>query len=425
MKDVFISYSRKDTAVADRICAALDRAGISYFIDRQGIGGGMEFPEVLANAIIDCRVFLLLASKNSYASRFTNNEIVFAFNRKPKNSLLPYLIDDTELPVALDFTFAGINRRNIKEHPIDTVLVDDILNILGRKRTESHAADTRRETKADATVASVKANTLYVVFAHSGKKIKFPLDSIAERKGPDIVKILGRLNLDEYISADTIYRPGMDFIEQHSDILRTADCIYLIANEISGAAYGKLHALAQRKLKGKNVRYEYAASLCAWGTVYSTTDNTRRTYQYGHDLVTAEIGDGITEIISTVRQPGYIPIPQKDLLKGLVLRHGVTSGIISDGYVLLDVLGFDLYLKLTSNDKPILLLEKSSIIPCKFSTDIGCVSSFMTYGQLMADDTPLTDSICLPGHGQIGVTANANRTIESRFNDAHGSINPS
>jgi len=26
--DVFISYSRKDTAVTDRICAALDRQGI-------------------------------------------------------------------------------------------------------------------------------------------------------------------------------------------------------------------------------------------------------------------------------------------------------------------------------------------------------------------------------------------------------------
>lgn len=52
MKDVFISYSRKDTPVADRICRALDSAGISYFIDRQGIGGGREFPELLAQAIV-------------------------------------------------------------------------------------------------------------------------------------------------------------------------------------------------------------------------------------------------------------------------------------------------------------------------------------------------------------------------------------
>ena len=51
--DVFISYSRKDTAIADKICKTFDSVGITYFIDRQGIGGGFEFPEVLANAILD------------------------------------------------------------------------------------------------------------------------------------------------------------------------------------------------------------------------------------------------------------------------------------------------------------------------------------------------------------------------------------
>ncbi|MCH5174570.1 MAG: toll/interleukin-1 receptor domain-containing protein [Prevotellaceae bacterium] len=33
--DVFISYSRKDTEVAEKICFALDKYGISYFIDRK------------------------------------------------------------------------------------------------------------------------------------------------------------------------------------------------------------------------------------------------------------------------------------------------------------------------------------------------------------------------------------------------------
>lgn len=30
--DIFISYSRKDTAVADRICDAFDRVGISCLL---------------------------------------------------------------------------------------------------------------------------------------------------------------------------------------------------------------------------------------------------------------------------------------------------------------------------------------------------------------------------------------------------------
>lgn len=137
-KDIFISYSRKDTAVADRICNALDRAGISYFIDRKGIAGGMEFPEILAHAIVDCKIFLFLASRNSYQSDYTANEITFAFNRKRK--MLPYIIDGSELPLALEFTFSRINWRTIEDHPIETVLVNDLKALLG------HNVDTLQPT---------------------------------------------------------------------------------------------------------------------------------------------------------------------------------------------------------------------------------------------------------------------------------------
>lgn len=132
--DIFISYSRKDSAIADQICAALDSAGITYFIDRQGIGGGFEFPAVLAENIVNSKIFLLLASKNSYESKFTMNEIVFAFNKKPKNAILPYIIDNSSLPISLEFVFAGINWRNMTDHPIDPTLVDDLLKLLGRER---------------------------------------------------------------------------------------------------------------------------------------------------------------------------------------------------------------------------------------------------------------------------------------------------
>lgn len=132
--DVFISYSRKDLVVADKICDVLDKAGVSYFIDRQGIGGGMEFPKVIATAIKESELFLFLASENSYSSKFTSSEITFAFNKKQKNQLLPYVIDSSSLPDELEFVFSSINIRNMKEHPIETTLVEDILDLLGRNK---------------------------------------------------------------------------------------------------------------------------------------------------------------------------------------------------------------------------------------------------------------------------------------------------
>ena len=132
--DVFISYSRKDTEVANQICKAFDEVGITYFIDRQGISGGFEFPTVLAEAIVNCRIFLYLASKNSYESKFTQAEITFAFNKKERGNILPYIIDGSNLPLSLEFVFSAINWRRIENDPIEPVLIDDLLNLLGKKR---------------------------------------------------------------------------------------------------------------------------------------------------------------------------------------------------------------------------------------------------------------------------------------------------
>lgn len=137
--DIFISYSRKDMAVADRICNAFRQHGITYFIDRQGIAGGMEFPALLAKAIKESRIFLFLASENSYASKFTQSEIIYAFNKKQKDEIIPYIIDGSTLPEELEFTFSAINWRNMEQHPIETILVDDILLKLGRQRGAEHA----------------------------------------------------------------------------------------------------------------------------------------------------------------------------------------------------------------------------------------------------------------------------------------------
>jgi len=139
--DVFISYSRKDTEVADKICSALDSAGLTYFIDRQGIGGGMEFPAVLAKAIKESKVFLFLASKNSYDSKFTQSEIVYAFNKKQKQDIIPYIIDGSTLPEALEFTFSAINWRQMDRHPIETTLINDILYKTGKSTNQPDNSD--------------------------------------------------------------------------------------------------------------------------------------------------------------------------------------------------------------------------------------------------------------------------------------------
>ena len=114
MYDVFISYSRKDTPTAEKITAAFDKAGITYFIDKKGIGGGADFPEVLSQAIKESKIFLLLASENAYASSFTRAEVTYAFSNVKNSALLPYLIDNSTMPSNMEFLFSNVNWMNIK-----------------------------------------------------------------------------------------------------------------------------------------------------------------------------------------------------------------------------------------------------------------------------------------------------------------------
>lgn len=133
MKDIFISYSRDDMEIADEICAAFENAEISYFIDIQDIGIGHPFAEI-AKAIKECTLFLYLGSEYSYNSIFVNKELNYAIKHKEKNSILPYLIDETPMPDELDLLLCDYNWRTKKEHPVTPMLVDDISKRLGRKK---------------------------------------------------------------------------------------------------------------------------------------------------------------------------------------------------------------------------------------------------------------------------------------------------
>lgn len=153
--DVFVSYSRKDTDVVEDIRQAFDAHGITYFIDQLGINGGLEFPQVIAEAIANSTVFLFLGSKNSYASKFTNSEITFAFNKKDKKNILPYIIDDSALPINLEFVFSNINVRNIKNHPIEPVLVNDILSLMGKPEITDTPIQLRKKSMKPIAIAAI------------------------------------------------------------------------------------------------------------------------------------------------------------------------------------------------------------------------------------------------------------------------------
>lgn len=125
--DVFISYSRKDSKIADEICEALSKAGLTFFIDKEGIEAGQNFPQVLADAVDSSTVFLFLASQNSFKSKFTRGEVTYAFNHKRSGTIIPYIIDGSEtMPPDLELILGNFNWRRKELCPPQTGLIDDI-----------------------------------------------------------------------------------------------------------------------------------------------------------------------------------------------------------------------------------------------------------------------------------------------------------
>ena len=102
---------------------------------------------MLTKAIKESKVFLFLASKNSYDSKFTQSEIVYAFNKKQKQDIIPYIIDGSTLPEELEFTFSAINWRQMDRHPIDTTLINDILFKAGKSTNLTEHSDSVTEEK--------------------------------------------------------------------------------------------------------------------------------------------------------------------------------------------------------------------------------------------------------------------------------------
>src|SRR5262249_3044052 len=73
--DVFISYSMKDKAVADAVCATLEGRKIRCWIAPLDAQGGVVSAESIVHAISESRFMVLILSSNSNDSAHVTREV--------------------------------------------------------------------------------------------------------------------------------------------------------------------------------------------------------------------------------------------------------------------------------------------------------------------------------------------------------------
>lgn len=90
MKDIFVSYSRKDSATAEKFTKLLTEEGWSVFWDVE-ILPGRAWSDQLEKKLRDCKCIVVLWSKNSLQSDFVKEEAAIG---KQARKLVPIMIDD-------------------------------------------------------------------------------------------------------------------------------------------------------------------------------------------------------------------------------------------------------------------------------------------------------------------------------------------
>ena len=95
MADVFLSYAREDLDRAKRVAAALEKAGLAVWWDRN-LGGGSDYSREIELALKSAAAVVVLWSKGSVDSSWVRDE---AAKGRDTGRLIPATIDGTEPPL--------------------------------------------------------------------------------------------------------------------------------------------------------------------------------------------------------------------------------------------------------------------------------------------------------------------------------------
>lgn len=101
MPTVFLSYSRSDAKLVERIARDLRNQGIDLWMDRQDLVAGKEWLPQIEDAISQADLMLVFISKTSLNSKWVQREYQAAFQSQARTGgtrLIPVLLERVQLP---------------------------------------------------------------------------------------------------------------------------------------------------------------------------------------------------------------------------------------------------------------------------------------------------------------------------------------
>ena len=111
MGHVFISYSRQDTQIIERLVRELEAARVAVWIDREDILGGAKWRRQIVDAIEAADVVLVALSPNAAASDNVRKELDIA--QEANKPVLPVEIRRTVVPKDMVYQLVGLQRIDL------------------------------------------------------------------------------------------------------------------------------------------------------------------------------------------------------------------------------------------------------------------------------------------------------------------------
>ena len=100
-KDIFISYSRKDTGIVHDIYEWIQKSGYHCWLDADGMYSGVSYKKVIVDAIKRSKVLLFMSSENSNKSRNVVSEVSIAMEYGKK--IIPVRLDMSSYSESIEY----------------------------------------------------------------------------------------------------------------------------------------------------------------------------------------------------------------------------------------------------------------------------------------------------------------------------------
>ena len=156
--DVFISYASPDRSIADAVCGALERAGMTCWIAPRDVSPGEFYAEAIVRAIDAAKVMVLVLSQDAAASPHVVREIERATSKG--RHVVSFRLDLGPMPPALEYFLNASHWIDASASGITATLpklIDAVKRLLTPASVPAAAPSIRRENLPIPGMASAKA----------------------------------------------------------------------------------------------------------------------------------------------------------------------------------------------------------------------------------------------------------------------------